>query len=98
MNNRLAVVEYLMERVFEFWHVWCKLCTLNSSLWIMDNVYKYMYLEHPAKSIHIVCIMCSRILNSIKWPTVVIRKVMGKPCIFEAYLCGSLYSTLKKSF
>ena len=33
-----------------------------------------------------------------KWPTVLVRKVTGKPRNFEANLCGSLYSTFKSSF
>ena len=30
-----------------------------------------------------------------KWPTVLVRTDKGKPCNFEANLCGRLYSTLK---
>ena len=33
-----------------------------------------------------------------KWPNVLVDKVKGKPCNFEACLCGSLYSTLTTSF
>ena len=36
--------------------------------------------------------------DSHKWPTVLVRKVKGKPRNFEANLCGSLYSTFKTSF
>ena len=32
------------------------------------------------------------------WPTVLVRKVKGKPRNFQANLCGSLYSTFKTSF
>ena len=35
---------------------------------------------------------------SHKWTGRVSRKVKGKPRNFEAYLCGSLYSTSKTSF
>ena len=31
------------------------------------------------------------------WPTVLFRNVKGKPCNFEANLCGSLYSTFELS-
>ena len=37
----------------------------------------------------------SHIFDSHKWPTMLVRKVKGKPCNFEANYCGSLYSTLK---
>ena len=37
----------------------------------------------------------SQIFDFHKWLTVLIRKVKGKQCNFEANLCGSLYSTLK---
>ena len=40
----------------------------------------------------------SQIFDSHKWPTVLVRKVKGKPRNFEANLCGSLYSTFKTSF
>ena len=33
-----------------------------------------------------------------KWPTVLDDEVKGKPCNFEACLCGSLYSTFTTSF
>ena len=36
--------------------------------------------------------------DSHKWPTVLVDEVKGKPCIFEACLCGSLYSTFTTSF
>ena len=36
--------------------------------------------------------------KSHKWPTVLVRKAKGKPCNFEASLCGSLYSTYTTSF
>ena len=32
------------------------------------------------------------------WPTVLVDEVKGKPCNFEACLCGSLYSTFITSF
>ena len=32
------------------------------------------------------------------WPTVLVDEVKGKPCNFEANLCGSLYSTSRTSF
>ena len=32
------------------------------------------------------------------WPTLLVRKIKGKPRNFEAYLCGSIYSTFKTSF
>ena len=38
------------------------------------------------------------IFDSHKWPTVLVRKVKGKPRNFEANLCGSLYSSFKTSF
>ena len=40
----------------------------------------------------------SQIFDSHKWPTVLVRKVTGKPRNFEANLRGLFYSTLKKSF
>ena len=40
----------------------------------------------------------SQIFDSHKWPTVLVDEVKGKPCIFEACLCGSLYSTFTRSF
>ena len=40
----------------------------------------------------------SQILDSDKWPTVLVRTVKGKPRNFEANLCGSLYSTFRTSF
>ena len=40
----------------------------------------------------------SQKFDSHKWPTVLVRRVKGKPCNFEACLCGSLYSTFKRSF
>ena len=40
----------------------------------------------------------SQIFDSHKWPTMLVRTVKGKPRNFEAYLCGSLYSTFKTSF
>ena len=40
----------------------------------------------------------SQIFDSHKWPTVLVRRVKGKPRNFEACLCGSLYSTFKRSF
>ena len=33
--------------------------------------------------------------DSHKWPTVLVDEVKGKPCNFEACLCGLLYSTLQ---
>ena len=33
-----------------------------------------------------------------KWPTVLVRKVKGKPHNYEAIMCGSLYSTFETSF
>ena len=38
------------------------------------------------------------IFYSTKWPTVLVHKIKGKTCNFEAYLCRSLYSTVKTSF
>ena len=35
----------------------------------------------------------SQKFDSHKWPTVLVDEVKGKPCNFEACLCGSLYST-----
>ena len=32
--------------------------------------------------------------DSHKWPSVLVDEVKGKPCNFEACLCGSLYSFL----
>ena len=40
----------------------------------------------------------SQIFDSHKWPTVLVRKVKGKPRNFEANLCGLLYSTFTTSF
>ena len=42
----------------------------------------------------------SQILDSHKWPTVLVRKVKEKICNFDANtcMCGSLYSTFKTSF
>ena len=40
----------------------------------------------------------SQQLDSHKWPTVLVDKVKGKSCDFEACLCGSLYSTFETSF
>ena len=37
----------------------------------------------------------SQNFDSHKWPTELVRKAKGKPRNFKAYLCGSLYSTLK---
>ena len=39
----------------------------------------------------------SQICDSHKWPTVLVRKIKGKPRNFEANLCGSLYSTFQTS-
>ena len=36
--------------------------------------------------------------DSHKWLTVLVDEVKGKPCNFEACMCGSLYSTFKTSF
>ena len=36
--------------------------------------------------------------DSHKWPAVLVRDVKWKPCNFEWYLCGSLYSTFKTPF
>ena len=38
------------------------------------------------------------IYDSHKRPTVLVDEVKGKPCNFEACLCGSLYSTFTTSF
>ena len=38
------------------------------------------------------------IYDSHKKPTVLVRKVKGKPCNIKANVCGSLYSTFKTSF
>ena len=38
-------------------------------------------------------ILWSQNVDSIIWPVVLVGKVKGKPCNFEWYLCGSLYST-----
>ena len=43
-------------------------------------------------------ILWSQVFDSIKWPTALVRKVKGKPCTFDAFLCESLYSTFKTSF
>ena len=43
-------------------------------------------------------ILLSQVFDFIKWLTVLVCKVKGKPHNFEAYLCGSLYSTFKTSF
>ena len=40
----------------------------------------------------------SQKFDSHKWPTVLVDEVKGKPCNFEACLCGSLYSTFTTSF
>ena len=40
----------------------------------------------------------SQKFDSHKWPTVLVDDVNGKPCNFEACLCGSLYSTFTTSF
>ena len=40
----------------------------------------------------------SQIFVSHKWPTVLVRTVIGKPRTFEANLCGLVYSTFKTSF
>ena len=40
----------------------------------------------------------SQVFDSHKWLTVLVRKVKGKRHNFEANVCGSLYSTFKKSF
>ena len=40
----------------------------------------------------------SQVFYSHKWPTVLVRKVKGKPRNFKENLCGSLYSTFKISF
>ena len=37
-------------------------------------------------------------INSHKWSTVLVDEVKGKPCNFEACLCGSLYSTFTTPF
>lgn len=39
----------------------------------------------------------THIFDSTKWPTILFRKVKGKPYNFETQLCGSLYSTYKTS-
>ena len=43
-------------------------------------------------------IYVSQNFDSHKWLTVVVDEVKGKPCNFEACLCGSLYSTLQHLF
>ena len=43
-------------------------------------------------------IYVSQIFDSHKWPTVIVHKVKGKPCNFEANLYGSLYFTFKTTF
>ena len=40
----------------------------------------------------------SQTFDSHKWPTLLVRKVKGKPRNFEVNVCGSLYSTFKTSF
>ena len=40
----------------------------------------------------------SKKFDSHKWPTVLVDEVKGYPFKFEAYLCGSLYSTFITSF
>ena len=44
-------------------------------------------------------LLCELTRSAIyKWPTVLVDEVRGKPCNFEACLCGSLYSTFTTSF
>ena len=40
----------------------------------------------------------SQTFDCHKWPIEVVDEVMGKPCNFEWYLCGSLYSTFKNVY
>ena len=40
----------------------------------------------------------SQLFDYHNWPTVLVRKVKGKPRNFKAMLCGSLCSTFKTSF
>ena len=40
----------------------------------------------------------SQKFDSHKWPSMLVDEVKGKPCNFEACLCGSLYSTFTTSF
>ena len=40
----------------------------------------------------------SQKFDSHKCLTVLVDEVKGKPCNFEAYLCGSVYPTFKTSF
>ena len=54
----------------------------------------FLLTRRPTRS----AIYGSQILDSHKWPTVLVRAVKGKPRNFEANLCGSLYSTFKTSF
>ena len=37
-------------------------------------------------------------LTPIKWPTVLVDEVQGKPCNSEACLCGALYSTFNTTY
>ena len=55
-----------------------------------------VFLLHRELTWH--AILWSQIFYSTKWLTVLVRKVKGKPCNFEEYLCGSLYSTFETSF
>ena len=40
----------------------------------------------------------SQKFDSHKWPTILVDEVKGKPCSFEACLCGSFCSTFTTSF
>ena len=51
-----------------------------------------------SKELHQHAILWSKILDSRKWPTVLVCKVKGKPCNFETNSCGSIRSTFKTSF
>ena len=41
-------------------------------------------------------IWTSQNFDSIKWPTVLVRDIKGKPCNFEGCLCASFYIMLFK--
>ena len=58
------------------------------------NCEAFLLLCEPTRS----AIYGSQNFYSHKWPTVFDDEVKGKPCNFEACLCGSLYSTLTTSF
>ena len=57
-----------------------------------------LYIAHGKKDVLKVENNDTHKFASHKWPTTVVDEVKGKPCNFDANLCGLLYSTFQISF